>query len=377
MADPAPRPIYCCGHNPDSIPSVLAALNAGANAIEPDVNAYADRPNELCIGEASVLDPLHGCDASAPALVDYLDALHAIALQTPALTLVVFDCKPKIAAPDFGLTLLTEIRNRLTFDTGLNVILSVANRQEGAFFDKIRRNLGPREGLMVDEENDPLAISNYFVDVTNRCYGNGIAVANDILGPNVRPSMERACELRAAAGALTFIYVWSVNDANLMRDYLRIGVDGFITDNLPLLTSVLRENEFRNAFRAPTRQDNPLSPANLAYGVGVFTGNVEGAGAGPDAHVQFTFTGASGSAVTVLDATLPDRLDQNSWTFMTVASGDLGELQSVTVEFVPGGGSTTWFLDRIEVVSVTYGVSKMALFQRWINATGPVTQAFA
>jgi hypothetical protein len=356
---------------------VLAALSAGANAIEPDVNAYADQPTELCIGEANILDPLHGCDATAPALGDFLDALHTIALQTPALTLVVFDCKPKIATPDFGLTLLTEIRNRLTFDTGLNVILSVASRSDGAFFDNIRHILGPREGLMVDEENDPLAISNYFVDVANRCYGNGIAVANSVLGPDVRPSMEQACEMRAAAGALTFIYVWSVNDANLMRDYLRVGVDGFITDNLPLLTSVLQEDEFRSIFRAPTRADNPFTPANLAYGVGVFTGNVEGAGAGPDAHVQFTFTGASGSVVTLLDATLPNRLDQNSWTFMTVASGDLGALQSVTVEFVPGGGSTTWFLDRIEVVSVTYGVTKVALFQRWINASGPVTQAFA
>ena len=168
MPDPAlgPRPFYCVGHNPNSISLVQAALAAGANAIEPDVNAYADQPTELCIGEADILDPMHGCDPTAPALTDFLDALHGIAVQTPALTLVVFDCKPKISTADFGLTLLTEIRNRLTFDTGLNVILSVANRSQGAFFDSIRQSLGPREGLMIDEENDPVAISNYFAGVT-------------------------------------------------------------------------------------------------------------------------------------------------------------------------------------------------------------------
>jgi hypothetical protein len=51
---------------------------------------------------------------------------------------------------------------------------------------------------MIDEENDPVAISSFFADVANRCFGNGIAVANSLLGPNVRPSMELACEYSPA-----------------------------------------------------------------------------------------------------------------------------------------------------------------------------------
>ena len=117
--------------------------------------------------------------------------------------------------------------------------------------------------------------------------------------------------------------------------------------------------------------------ANFAYGLAVFTGNVEGAGAGPDAHVQFTLTGANGSASMVLDATLPQRLDQNSWTYVTLQTADLGDLQSVTVQFVPLGGSTNWYLDRINVASFCFGVSKAAVFQRWIDASGSFTQALA
>ena len=61
-----PRPFYVVGHNPNTIHDVLAALDAGANAVEPDINVYHDRPNELCVCEASVLAPNEGAPASAP-----------------------------------------------------------------------------------------------------------------------------------------------------------------------------------------------------------------------------------------------------------------------------------------------------------------------
>src|ERR1017187_4603821 len=329
-----PRPFYRVGHNPNSIPQVRAALNGGANAIEPDVNAYADRPNELCIGEASIIDPLHGCEPDAPPLAQYLDALHDIALQRPELTLVVFDCKPKIATPELGLTLLTEIRNRLTFDTGLNVIISVSDRSQGAIFDRIRQGLGP----------------------------------------SVRPSMERACEFRAATGLLQFIYVWSVNDDDAMREYLRIGVDGFITDSLPKLNAILQEDEFRNAFRSPTRLDNPFAPPNFAYGIAIYTGDQEGAGT--DAHVKITLTGAAGNASMVLNACLPGRLERNSWTYVTLPTVDLGELQALTVQLVDDGVAAGWYLDHVDVRSFRFGAAKVVSFQRWIDASGTFTQMF-
>ena len=41
------RPFYLLAHNPNSIAAVRTALDAGANAIEPDVNVYAAWPDEL------------------------------------------------------------------------------------------------------------------------------------------------------------------------------------------------------------------------------------------------------------------------------------------------------------------------------------------
>jgi hypothetical protein len=287
---------------------------------------------------------------------------------------VVFDCKPKIATPELGLALMTEIRNRLTFDTGLNVIVSVAERSQGAIFDKIKQGLGPREGLMVDEENDPVAIAHFLADAPNRCFGNGIAVANCLLGPNVRPSMERACEFRAATGLLQFIYVWSVNDDDALREYLRIGVDGFITDSLAKLNAILQEDEFKNAYRAPTRLDNPFTPPNFAYGLAIYTGDQEGAGT--DSRVKITLTGSDGHAVMVLNACYPGRLERNRWTYVTLPGADLGDLRSVTVQLVNDGLAASWYLDRVDVRSFRFGVAKTASFRRWIDASATFTQMF-
>src|SRR6476659_9212975 len=85
-----PRPFYIVGHNPNTIPDVIAALDAGANAIEPDVNVYADNEGELCISHSEG-------ERGAPSLVQFLSSLHDVAIQRPALALVVFDCKEKVA----------------------------------------------------------------------------------------------------------------------------------------------------------------------------------------------------------------------------------------------------------------------------------------
>jgi hypothetical protein len=49
-----PRPFYIVGHNPNTIADVHAALDAGANAIEPDVNVYDDHEDQLCISHEEV-----------------------------------------------------------------------------------------------------------------------------------------------------------------------------------------------------------------------------------------------------------------------------------------------------------------------------------
>jgi hypothetical protein len=372
--DAGPRPFYIFGHNPNSIKDVLVALHAGANAIEPDVNVFENHQNSLCISETGIIDTDKGGDSDAPTLAQYLDDLHAVAHAWPELACVVFDCKPKVATGAHGATLLSEIRKRLTYDNDLNVILSVSSRSQSAIFDDIKSILGPREGCMIDADNDPVAVASLFIDagIKNRCYGNGNKFQNPVTSPNLRPSIELACGLRAGRNSFQFIYEWTNNEEDRIREFIRTGVDGIISDDVALLKAITEEDEFRSLIRCATRADNPFTPTNANYVLSVHTGDVHMGGT--DANVTFTVKGTLGTMCKAVDTSLDGRMERNDWNFVTIQSANVGDLISITVQRDNDGNGPDWYLDRILVQSYRYGVSKQAVFNRWIDTTAPFDQ---
>jgi hypothetical protein len=358
-----PRPFYVIGHNPNTISMVLDALNSGANAIEPDVNLnLSTNPPSLCISHDPIPDPPIPAFAPSSSLEQYLTDLHNLsALTYPGLVLVVFDCKPPIATPEYGLQLLEAIRAHLTSGTDINVILSVAKLKDAAMFDKIRHMLRPREGLMIDEENDPEQVAAFFAGagVENRCYGNGSTFQSPTTSPNLRPSIEHACGIRAGNNSFKFIYEWTNDDDERMREFMLTGVDGIITDDAAKLRAICVEDQLRSQIRLASRAHNPFRQPNANYGLAVQTGAAEGSG-----NVTFTLTGSRGSIAKVVDASLEGRMEANEWTFITLHSPDLGNLVSATVQCDEPAG---WDLNRIEVRSFRYGVSKQAIFNSSIN----------
>lgn len=363
-----PRPYYVVGHNPNTIAEVIAALDAGANGIEPDINVYADDAGALCIS--------HGeGDAAAPTLVQYLTDLRAVALARPELALVVFDCKPGAVSPAFGAEILAAVRTHLTAGTDLNVIISVAGFPYASMFDLIRDDLGPREGVMIDEDNDPVAVADYFagLGVTNHGFGNGISVLScGLLGPNVRPSMERACALRAATARPSFIYVWTIDCVDLESEYIAIGVDGMITDDPAEVRAVMARPEHVDVVRLATRADNPFRPANWTYGLTIKTADV--VMGGTDANITFTLTGSLGAVSKTIDATYIKRMERGDTNYLTLQADDLGVLTSLTVSHDGAGNGPDWYLEWIDVDSARYDVRARATFGAWIEAGPAVTQ---
>lgn len=371
MATPAiePRPFYVVGHNTNTIEEVRAALYAGANAIEPDVNVYADDARRLCIS--------HGeGDDSAPGLEDFLRDLCVLAKEDgpgSRLSLIVFDCKPKASTPEVGLILLRAIRTCLSNETGIHVILSVAAFDQVCLFDFIKDQLSEREGLSVDEEDDPLAVAAYFTQagVTNQGYGNGISVGNPSLtAPELHPSMERACAFRASTNQVRFVFAWTINDEALIRAYIRIGVDALITDEVEALVRIVQQNP--DLIRMADRSDNPMQPANRAYSLSIHTGDVFLAGT--NTCLVFTLGGTNGTASVTLDANFMFRMERNHWNYVTLYSGDLGALQTITVQSENQGLGADWYLDKVLVESFCYGVSQQAIFDCWIDSPSPFTQ---
>jgi len=356
------RPFYLLGHNPnDTVEAGLAFLD-GANALEPDVNVLEDDGSILCISHDK---------GDHDNFIPYLQWLH----DAGSAALVYFDCKSPVANHDHGVKLLQAIRDYVTFDKPLTIILSVAKFGDAKLFDKIKWGLRPREALMIDEENDPAGVAGYFsgYGVRNQGYGNGISVANRFIGPNVRPSIERACALRAADYRCKFVNVWTVNKNADMRLFIRSGVDGMISDDLDSLSDIVTEPLMASLVRKATIRDNPFIRPPFAYALFVHTGNRSHAGT--DANVTFTLRGSAGSALVTFDTQKLYRMERGDWNFLILQTGDLGSLQDITVQRDNQGNAPDWYLDRIQVRSARYGVAVGAVYDCWIDTTNPYTRA--
>jgi glycerophosphoryl diester phosphodiesterase len=382
-----PVPFYILGHNTNTIGDVIAAIHQGANAIEVDVTAYEFNLNELCVDHAGITGDSPG-GASAPRFDDFLDGLRTVAIHYPGLALVVFDCKPPAATPQLGQTILDSVRRRLSYDTHINVIISVGDvassnpyRLNGtSIFDEIAAAIGPREGFMIDGEDSPDDVAAFFGarGVTRFCYGNGTSFPFSDEGAMVyRTPIERACWMTVTRNEPRFVYAWTVNDVGDQKLYMRVGVNGIIADTNGILhfPGILKKPGFAARFRPAVRSDNPFLPPNSAYGLTIRTSDIHMAGT--DANVQFELTGKHGSSSVTVNTEYNGRMERGSVNFVVLPSPDLGALQSIGVQRDDSGNAPDWHLASITIQSYRFGASHTATFDCWIDSTAKFTRSLS
>jgi len=382
-----PSPFYVLGHNTNSIDQVNQALDQGANALEIDVTAFAHNLDAFCVDHAGPMGNAPG-GASAPPLENFLRDLRKVADRRSELALVMFDLKPPASRPDLGPALIQTIRDILTKDSFLPVILSVSNITDehtdrligSTVFDNIHGDYGQREGYMIDEEDDMRSVETFFLTklkVDHYGYGNGTSFGpTDEGASGFRTPIELACWKRAAHGQPAFVDAWTVNNPANQALYLRIGVCGMISDpsGIANVRALLQRPEFAEKYRLARRTDNPMSPDRFEYGITALTSDIDHAGT--DATITFTVTGERGSASAKWDTNLNARMERGQTSVVVMHAPDLGALKSVTVQSDVTGNAPNWHVHQIAVQSFRYGVNKTATFDTWINTTAPVTRAF-
>jgi glycerophosphoryl diester phosphodiesterase len=380
-----PEPLWILGHNTNSIEAVNAALDQGANAVEIDVTAYAHDLDALCIDHAGLMGDDPG-RASAPAFEPFLRALREVVDRRPELCLVEFDLKPPASRPELGPVLVGAMRDLLTRDTTLSVILSVADvttshadRPRGSsVFDRIRGDVRAREGFMIDSDHDIDGVAAFFLNqqqVTRFGYGHGTAIPLvDEAMSIYRTPIEKACWMRAVRGAPGFVEAWTVNRVDNLRLYLGLGVNGLICDpeGIERVRDLLEHDELGKRYRLADRSDDPMVPDNFAYGLTVVT--TDRRLAGTDAGIAFTLRGDRGSASITVDASLHGRLESGSTSYLVLYSADLGTLRSVTVQSDRSDLAPGWHLHSIVVESSRHGGKQTADFDTWIDSAEPVTR---
>jgi len=189
----APRPFYNFAHNPNEISNIQEALDAGANALEPDLMRFADgaeyyagvKLNDTaqnkctadptrCSGLYVYHDHVLVTSRNPATLEEYLEAAHALMVGPGhyKIALIVLDTKDQAAtwlAGEFlsGNPLTYAVKHHLNYDgVDVKVIYSVASYTASDYiFDYIC--LGPHEGIQLDEPSD-----NDFFNATNVLAGH-------------------------------------------------------------------------------------------------------------------------------------------------------------------------------------------------------------
>jgi hypothetical protein len=377
-----PKPFWIYGHNPNTQVEAKAALDAGANALEPDImylqNALSGTqilPDGLYVYHDSTLTPTR----LPQTLEDYLDGIHDLAISHPALSLVVLDIKPQAAAASGSAQKIYDavhqhlLRDGQTDSISLNVIYSVAARYPdgGNIFPDLAPLIatGVREGLQVDGEDDPAQVQRFFQarSVTLFGFGDGTAGANLVgIGPNTLSAIENYTWLRADSGSPQTAYAFSIQDQETLKEYITTGVDAIITDTVDDLATIVKG---RTDVRLATRDDNPFAPLNEANALKIHTGDV--ADAGTDANVTFTLTGCLGQATATIDTSRIGRMERNATNYWAIPSKHLGLLTSLEVSRDDQGLATGWWLDTVDISSRLYEqATTTANFQDWVPTLG-------
>ena len=373
------RPFYLIGHNTNSLAEVREAVANGLNAVELDI--HRDEHGELYVSHDAVSALRRALPlAPAPALVPFLDELKAFA-DSPAgaaLALVIFDCK--IAEPALAARLLADVRAHLSEQgTTLHVLVSVPSLAAAAFFEPIRASLTEREGLMVDEEDDPRAVSEFFTraGVERAAYGNGITSIAGFGLPkgHLTSCMERAVALRCLEN-LGFVYAWVLVDPELMRECLRIGVSGIMVEvsHARRLVEVLAEQPFASSLRRAARSDDPLALDESAV---LVVETAEGAGAGTDANVTFSLELANGGSVSKSVAgALDGRFARATRTYvpLTGLAVNPDDVRSITVSHDGSGFGSPWELASVSLFGRS-GSVRRASFDCLLTAGIEVTRS--
>ena len=253
------RRFYLIGHNPNSVAAAARCLEAGANALEPDVCWERD---DFYVHERIPLVPAWILRLLRKRLTlrQYLAGLTTYLARSgrgKQLALVAFDLKPPYR---YALARLEE----LVHDTlgaefpGTAILATVADVGAIPWLATLGAT-SARSGVGVDESATPEQVDGFFRGLPiSYTYADGTSVP---LLPTTcwLGRIRRAIALRASGPGPGFrlVYAWTVNSTQSMAAFLDSGVDGMITDNIERLRALLQTG-YAASYVLATADDNPF-----------------------------------------------------------------------------------------------------------------------
>jgi hypothetical protein len=257
------RRFYLIGHNPNSVAAAARCLEAGANAVEPDV-CYEPAEDTFYVHEKIRLIPdwilrLFRRRLTLPRYLAGLKAYLARSGRGPQLALIAFDLKPPYSY-DLNRLVAVVHEGLLVHCPGTAILVTVSDADAMPWLATLTRN-GRRKAVGVDQNSPPDVVNEFFrTRPLSYTYANGTSVP---LLPTTcyLEHIRRAITLRAGGAEPGFrlVYAWTVNGKGSMRAFLDADVDGVITDKVERLRDLLR-TEYADRYALATAADDPFRP---------------------------------------------------------------------------------------------------------------------
>jgi len=244
------RQFFIIGHNPNTVADAINYIQAGANALEPDIHSIN---GEYFIGEGTTSTDL--------SLVNYLKSLSLALQTTPELTpaLIMFDTKNSDGnIAELFDCIQTNFSNQFK-DTAIMVTRSQAQQDEFFFFRPAATILPSNWAVGVDEHTDPLVADPFFktLNIPSYTYADGISILAPLFGGLFKRNIEQAVAMRDAGNSFKLVYSWTLDSPVEIRSFLNFGPDGLITDSPAALKEIIT-NEFSQQYQLAQAGYNPF-----------------------------------------------------------------------------------------------------------------------
>jgi hypothetical protein len=226
------REFFIIGHNPNKVADALNYLQAGANALEPDIHSVS---GEYFMGEGTTSTDL--------SLIDYLQSLSQTLETTPALTpaLIMFDTKNSAGDIASLFDIIQENFSDQFSDTSIMVTRSQATEDEYVFFTPGAGILSPDRALGVDEHTEPAYVESFFksLGATNYTYADGISILTPLLSDFFKERIKKAVAMRDNGNSFKIVYSWTLDSPADIDAFLGLNPDGLITDSPSALKQII------------------------------------------------------------------------------------------------------------------------------------------
>lgn len=355
---------YIVAHNPNTIADAKSYLDAGVNALEPDVcfSSKSTHPDRYYVSHSHVSsDPdSHDFDHEH-SLANYMQQLAVLLASTERnydLALIWFDYKD---SPEGDINeMLKIVHNNFSSVNakcaGVAIMVSVAHIGDGPFVNGYDQTIN-NAGVAIDQDDDSVGVKKNFTDAleTRFAYADGIMVGGSPIG--IYKSVMKAKVVQAQAKnpdeQFKMIHTWVLANNNSIHSYLDLHIDGIIVNvsTVPTLISILQEPGYIQMYELATNGYNPWgAPPIPSYWGTIQTANVTWAGT--DELVNLWLLGTNGTLVYTVHGDWAGVLEQGDTNDANWQGANIGTIISLTAEMITNSGSAPdWLPARITVGS--------------------------